>query len=103
MSCKPLMETPTFPTSPRARIVVGVVADLGGEVEGNGKTGLPLFDQVVVAPVALCCRAEAGVLAHGPEAAAIHIWLHTTGEREFTGEAEFLHVIGGAFLGRCLL
>ena len=74
------------------QVVVGVVADLGRQVEGHGKTGLPLFDQVLVARVALGGGAEAGVLAHGPEAAAVHIGLHAARQRVVAGKAQLLHV-----------
>ena len=67
--------------------IVGVVADLGGQVEGDGEAGLPLGEQVLVPLVRLLGGAEAGVLAHGPEPAAIHGGLDTPGVGIATGEA----------------
>ena len=84
----------------RRHRVVGVVADLGREVEGYGEAGLALLEQVAVAGVRLLGVAEAGVLAHGPEAAAVHRGLDAAGVGELAGEAELgevvpaVHVIG---------
>ena len=46
--------------------VVGVVADLRGQVERDRKPGLPLVEQVLVALVGLGGGAEPRVLAHRP-------------------------------------
>ena len=54
--------------------VVGVVADLGGQVEGHREPGRALLEQVAVAPVRLGGGAEAGVLPHRPEAARGSRW-----------------------------
>jgi hypothetical protein len=67
MSASESMATPTLPTSPSGQGVVGVVADLRGQVEGDAQAGLALAQQVAVALVGLLGRAEAGVLAHGPQ------------------------------------
>ena len=71
MSSRLSMATPTRPTSPIDVGVVGVVADLGGQVEGHGEAGGSLLEQVAVAPVGLGGGAEARVLAHGPEPAPV--------------------------------
>ena len=55
--------TPTLPTSPRACGVVGVVAGLGGEVEGDRQAGLALGQ---VRPVQLVRRRGRGVARVGP-------------------------------------
>ena len=47
---------------------VGVVAHLGGQVEGHRQAGLALVEQVPEALVGLRRGGEAGVLAHGPAA-----------------------------------
>ena len=78
--------------------VVGVVADLGGQVEGDGEAGLALVEEVAVALVGLLGGAEAGILAHGPEAPAVHRGLDATGEGILAGEAEV--AVGGRVVGR---
>ena len=55
--------------------VVRVIADLGGQVEGDREPGLALVEQVAVALVGFRRCAEACVLAHGPQAAAIHVFV----------------------------
>ena len=79
MSRRLLTGTPTLPTSPRARGVVGVVADLGRQVEGDGEARLALLQQVVVPPVGLLGRGVPRVLAHGPQPAAVHVGLDSAG------------------------
>src|SRR5690606_21257637 len=56
--------------------------------EGHAQAGLPALEQVVVARVALLGAAEARVLAHGPEAAAVHGGLHAAGEGVLPGEPQ---------------
>ena len=93
MSSIEQIETPTLPTSPSAIVVVGVVADLRRQVEGDGDAGLALLEQVLVAAVRLLGVGEAGVLAHGPETAAIHRWLYAAGEGILAGEGEVVDVL----------
>ena len=52
--------------------VVGVVAHQGGHVKGGREAGLAVVEQVVEALVGLLARAEAGELAHRPQAPAVH-------------------------------
>jgi len=52
--------------------VVGIIADLRGQVEGDAQACLSLFEEIAVTPVGLFGGGEAGVLAHGPEPAAVH-------------------------------
>ena len=92
--------TPTLPTSPQRHGVIRVVADLRGQVKGHRKAGLSLLEQVAVALVGFFGRGIAGILAHGPEAAAVHGGLHAAGEGIFAGEAQLLHVIRARVLGR---
>src|SRR5690606_20593870 len=73
--------------------VVGVVADLGGQVEGDREARLPLLQEEFVAAVGLLRVGEAGVLAHGPEAAAVHGGLDAAGEGELAGVAQALVVV----------
>ena len=73
ISASDAMETPTRPTSPAAKRMVRIHADLRGKVEGHRKSGGSLRKQIAVAPVAFLGRAEAGVLAHGPQALPVHV------------------------------
>ncbi len=69
------MATPQRPTSPSAARIVGVVAHDGGHVEGHGEAGLAPLEQELVALVGVLGGAEAGELAHRPEAAPVHVRL----------------------------
>src|SRR5262249_16764766 len=51
---------------------IGIHADLCWEVEGNGKAGLALAEEVAVPRIGLNGGPETGILTHGPEPAAIH-------------------------------
>src|ERR1039457_6886151 len=68
--------------------MVAVVAHLGGQVEGHREPGGALRKQVAIAPVAFFGGAEAGVLPHCPEAAAVHLPVDAAGVREFAWVAE---------------
>ena len=73
--------------------IVGVEPDLGRQVEGHAEPGGALAQQVLVAAVRLLGVAHAGVLAHGPQAAAIHGGLHAAGVGKLSGIAEVAVVI----------
>ena len=62
--------------------MIGIEAHLRGQIEGDRKSGGALRKQVPVAAVALFGRSETGVLAHGPEAAAIHVGINAASERK---------------------
>ncbi len=85
--------------------VVGVVADLGGEIEGDREAGGAVGEEEFVAAVGLFCIAHAGVLAHGPEAAAVHGGLDAAGVGILAGVAEVAVGIEvwrpGLLLSRC--
>ena len=68
--------------------MVAVVAHLGGQIEGDRESSGALREQVTIAPVAFLGGAEAGVLAHGPQAAAVHLAVDAAGVRELTRVAE---------------
>ena len=68
--------------------IVGVVADLGGEIEGHREARGAVREEEFVAAVGLLGVAHAGVLAHGPEAAAIHGGLDAAGVGILAGIAE---------------
>ena len=59
--------------------MIGVVSGLGRKVECDAESGLPLFEQVSVSGVGLLGRRKPGVLAHGPDASAVHIGLDAAG------------------------
>ena len=88
MSSIESMATPTLPTSPAAQGMVGVEAELGREVEGDAQAGLARARRDTVARVGGPGGAEAGVLAHGPEPAAVHRRMDAAGEGEFARPAE---------------
>jgi hypothetical protein len=71
-----------------AERVVGVAAELGGQVEGHREAGRAVLDQVAVTLVGVLGGGEAGVLAHGPEPVPVHPLVDAAGERRLTGLAE---------------
>ncbi len=73
--------------------MISVVSDLGWQVKSNRQPCLPLLEQVAVAFVGFFCRRVTSILAHGPETAAVHIGLDTTGERKFTRKAQLFFII----------
>ncbi len=62
--------------------VVAVVPDLRRQIERHRQSRLPLREKIFVPLVRLACRAEARVLAHRPELAAIHRCVDATRERK---------------------
>ena len=80
--------------------IIGVVANLGRQVEGHGEAGLALLQEVAVAAVGLLGVAEAGILAHGPEPTAVHGGLDSAGKGELTREAKLIQVFpAGKIIG----
>ena len=73
--------------------VVGIIADLGGEVEGHGQPGLAGFQEEMVALVGLLGGGETGILAHGPEAAAVGGGLHRPGVGILARHTQLLQVV----------
>ena len=76
--------------------VVGVESDLRRQIEGDAQSGGALAQQIFVAAVRLVGVAHAGVLPHGPQAAAIHRGLHAARVGKLSGIAE-LRVVVPAF------
>ncbi len=64
--------------------MVRVHADLRRQIKCHGKTCGALGKKIFVALVRFFRVAHAGVLAHGPKAAAIHGGLHAAGKRKVT-------------------
>ena len=81
------------PDLARSEGVVGVVAGLRREIEGDAETGLAMFEEVAVAGVGLLGRGEAGVLAHRPDAPAVHVGLDTAGVGVLAGVSECVGVV----------
>src|SRR5512134_2688676 len=73
--------------------VVGVQAKLRRQVEGDGKAGRALAEQVAEAPVGLLRGTEARVLAHRPQLAAVHRRVHAARVRVLAGQPEPLGVV----------
>ena len=67
--------------------MVGIHAHLGGQIEGDREPGDALRQQIAIAAVAFFGGSEAGVLAHGPEAAAVHVRIDPSREGD-TGRAD---------------
>ena len=61
-----------------------------GRSKATDKPGLPLLQQISVAPVGFLGGGEAGVLAHGPEPAPVHGGLDPAGEGIFPGKVQIL-------------
>ncbi len=62
--------------------VIAVVADLGRQVEGDRESARSLSEQVAVALIRFVGVREAGVLAHRPQAALVHLAIDAARERE---------------------
>jgi hypothetical protein len=98
MSSSEPMETPTRPTSP---------GRAGGRRRGpSGSAGrrpprarLAALEQRAVAAVRLLGGAEAGVLAHRPQPAAVHRRVHPAGEGRLAGHADAPEAAGAQRLG----
>ncbi len=85
---------------PGGASVVRVEAHLGGEVEGHREAGLAGVEQGPEAGVGLLGGAEAGVLAHGPEAAAVHLGMESARVGVLAGVAVAARIlVGGGVLG----
>ncbi len=82
--------------------MVGIEADLRGQVEGNRKSGGAVGQQIFVAFVGFLGVAHAGVLAHGPEAAAVHGGLHAASEGIFAGIADVAFLVSAVQIGGCV-
>ena len=80
---------------------VGVVADLGGEVEGHGKAVAALGQEKFVTLIGLLRIPHPGILAHGPQAAPVHGGPDAPGEGVLPGVAQVaIGVEAGQILAR---
>ncbi len=80
-------DPPDFSSGQR---MVGIEADLGGQIERHGEPRGPLRNQISVAPVALFGRAETGILPHGPGAAAVHLRIDAAGVGKLARPAQLM-------------
>src|SRR5579883_2119930 len=87
ISSKELMATPTRPTAP-GKGMVRIEANLGGQIESNGETRSALLEKIPIPPIGFHCRAEACILAHGPQSAAIKRGVNATRVGILAGETE---------------
>ena len=72
MSRMESIATPAMPTSPRDPRVVGIVAAMGGQIEGDREALLTGGEVAAVEGVGLLGGGEAGVLPDGPGIGAVH-------------------------------
>src|SRR6185437_5850293 len=79
--------------------VVGVEAQLGGQVERHGEAGLAAVEQQPEAPVGLLRRREAGVLAHRPRPLAVAVRPHAARVRVVGGGRPLAGRVRGAIDG----
>ena len=76
--------------------VVGIHADLRRQVKRYGKAGLALVQEIAITLVGFRGAGETCVLAHGPEAAAVHGGINTASVGKLAGIADgFLGIRGG--------
>ena len=80
--------------------MIGIQADLGGQVEGDGEAGGAVGQQIFVAFVGFFGVAHAGILAHGPEAAAVHGGLDAAGIGIVAGVSDVAVLVSGVQIGR---
>src|SRR6266849_6083630 len=79
--------------------IVGVEAELGGEVEGQREPRLALLEQVAEALVRLAGRAEPRVLAHRPKLAQVHAAVDAARVGELPGRGRGLADVAGSVDG----
>src|ERR1700752_4949677 len=68
--------------------MIRIHPDLRGEIQRDREALLPFAEEVAIALVRFTGAAEARVLTHGPEGAAVHCGIDAAGKRELAGEAE---------------
>ena len=101
MSSIESIATPTRADLAGGERVVGVVAHLRRQIEGDAQAADALREQIAVARVRLRGRAEPGVLPHRPQPAAVHRRLDAAGERKLARQAELrVRIPAGQIAGR---
>ena len=99
MSSTVSIATPTRPTSPGARGESESMPICVGRSNATERPVWPAVEQLPEARVRLGRGAEAGVLAHRPQAAAVHRRLDAARERELPRIAERFGVVAGHVAG----
>ena len=94
------MATPTLPTSPPASGMIGIETDLRGQIKCDRQSGSPVSEQIFVAFIGFFGISHARILAHGPQASAIHRGLHTASEGILSRVANFGFVVGAFEIDR---
>ena len=84
----------------RGQRMIRIQPDLRGQIEGHREARGAIRQQIFVALVRFLGVAHARILAHGPEAAAVHGGLYAAGEGIFAGIANFAFVVGALEIGR---
>src|SRR5579859_330408 len=79
--------------------MIRVQSDLRRQIEGHRQPGGSVREQILVALVRLLGIAHAGVLTHGPQAAAVHGGLHAAGIGELSGIGHVAVVVPGGKIG----
>ena len=82
--------------------MIGIHADLRGQIKRHGESRGPVGQQILVAFVRFLGVAHAGVLAHGPEASAVHGGLHAARKRIFAGISDLAFVVRAFEIGRSI-
>src|SRR6266581_5485559 len=62
--------------------MIGIQANLGWKIESDRQSGSSVGEQVFVTLVRFFGVPHARILSHGPEAPAIHGWLHAASVRK---------------------
>ena len=82
--------------------MVGVIAELRGQIKGNRQAGLPLGHQVLETVVAFLGGRIAGVLAHRPQASPVHGRVHATRIGILAGRAQIVLIVVACQVIRCV-
>ncbi len=80
--------------------MIGVIAAVGGEIEGDGEALLPGRDVAAIEGVGILGRREAGVLADGPGLQRVHRGIGAAHERRDAGQGVEEVESGGVGLRR---
>src|SRR5207245_523119 len=79
--------------------MVGVVAHLRRQIERARQARLAVLEEIVEAPIGVLGAAEAGVLAHGPEARSVHLLVDAPGVRRMSRSPEARARLEGGQVG----
>jgi hypothetical protein len=74
--------------------MVTVVTHLRRQIECATQSCLTCFEQELKSLIGIGCTTEAGVLAHRPQAVAVHGWVNASGVRRLTRITDFPRRVG---------